>query len=207
MPTIIRWPRWIEAGSSNDTPLSTLDLFPTVCKITEQPLPQDREVDGTSFLDLILGNSIERKTPLFFVSPTSIALRTGPWKLILDYENTASHATMIEYFRQRRVQPPTSRGKPRSAQLYNLDDDVSEQRNLLFQHRDLADSMYSTISKVSDAVQRDIPDQPAPNFIPKNLYLQLAEANPDMSVPLGYTHRHRNGSRADPNGARETGKQ
>ena len=53
MPTIVSWPGHIPAGISLDEPTSSMDLLPTVAKLTGGDLPQDRIVDGTDLLPLL----------------------------------------------------------------------------------------------------------------------------------------------------------
>ena len=53
MPTIASWPGHIPAGISIDQLTSSMDLLPTVAKLTGADLPQDRIIDGKDFLPLL----------------------------------------------------------------------------------------------------------------------------------------------------------
>jgi arylsulfatase len=86
VPGIFYWPGVI--GSNRQlNPASTLDILPTVFKLTGTPLPNDRSLDGRDISTLI--------APLVFsadVEPFELlyshrrnkpsAIRQGPWKLI-----------------------------------------------------------------------------------------------------------------------------
>jgi arylsulfatase A len=58
VPTIMRWLGRIPANSTNDTMLMTIDLFPTIAKLIDVPLP-DHKIDGLDVWPVIEG----RKTP------------------------------------------------------------------------------------------------------------------------------------------------
>lgn len=66
VPGMVRWPGKIQPGIS-DEPNSTVDLFPTVCALTRQPLPPDHDIDGTNLLPLWLqGKKLKRDRPLYW---------------------------------------------------------------------------------------------------------------------------------------------
>lgn len=70
VPLIATWPGHIQKGIEIDEMAMNIDLFPTICEMTETPLPTDRIIDGKSLLPLLKGR--EAKTPhdeLLFVGP------------------------------------------------------------------------------------------------------------------------------------------
>lgn len=188
MPTIIRWPKQIEAGTTDVTPLSTIDLLPTICEIAGATPPIDRPLDGTSFYQHLKGEVFERNKPLYYMNPYFAAVRSGDWKLVISYEDAAKHDTMLDYFRNRSILGFGTRGG-KAPQLYNLSDDVSEQNDLVAQHPERAQQLFDMISSITKEVQQDMPDQPRLDFIPKNLYLQLAETNPNIEIPENFAKK------------------
>lgn len=86
-PGILRWPGRATAGRVDPTPISHLDILPTICDITGATQPTDRKYDGTSLLTLLKGEQLRRQEPLFWyfyrVAPAA-ALRDGDW-IILGY--------------------------------------------------------------------------------------------------------------------------
>ena len=54
VPLIVRWPGHIKAGSTCEDLIDFSDLFPTLCDLTEAPLPE-QEVQGRSFAPQLLG--------------------------------------------------------------------------------------------------------------------------------------------------------
>jgi arylsulfatase A-like enzyme len=98
VPLIVRWPGRVEAGSMISTPVSTIDLLPTICAATGAPPPAGRRLDGVSLMPLVeQSGRIDRET-LFWhfphywwggrLTPYSV-VRHGDWKLIRWYGNGA----------------------------------------------------------------------------------------------------------------------
>lgn len=112
VPTIIRWPGVIEAGTVSETPVISMDYLPTMLDIIGLDVPQFN-FDGTSILGVLkTGQPIDRDLFWHFphyrqddVVPYSI-IRSGSYKLIKYYDGQLS-------------------------ELYNLVEDVSENRNLV----------------------------------------------------------------------------
>lgn len=87
VPGIIRWPGQIQAGSTSDTPVIGSDVFTTICRIVDIPLPDDRTIDGASLLPLFGGKAVVREQPLYWrnhLAPQEfrVGLRIGDWKIV-----------------------------------------------------------------------------------------------------------------------------
>lgn len=105
-PTVIRWPGKIPAGQDNAELMTAMDLLPTFAKLAGAEIPNDRVIDGKDIWPVLAGQA---KTPheAFFYhgGETLRAVRSGKWKL------------------------HWNKGKP--TQLYDLDADIGEKKNLL----------------------------------------------------------------------------
>ena len=53
VPMFVKWPARIAAGQAIDTPVAHIDVMPTLLAAVEQPLPEDREIDGENLLPLM----------------------------------------------------------------------------------------------------------------------------------------------------------
>ena len=90
VPTAIRWPGRIRAGSQSSRVLLSMDLMPTLLEAAGVSI--DHEIDGQSFLPALLGrDQPEPKRDLFFGrreggrvfrGGTIEAIRRGDWKLL-----------------------------------------------------------------------------------------------------------------------------
>ncbi len=84
--SIMKWYGKKTFNGTTDAVVSSLDYLPTFCKLAGVELP-DRDLDGTSCLDLLADGKFERNKPLLwaFYNATNdevIALRDGDWKII-----------------------------------------------------------------------------------------------------------------------------
>ena len=91
VPGIFRWPGRLASGVLVDTPVTALDIFPTIADYLELVLPEGRAVDGqsiTGLLDEDEATSLERSSIFYWSIPTpdgmEYAVREGWWKMILD---------------------------------------------------------------------------------------------------------------------------
>lgn len=105
-PFILRWPGRLKAGTVYRQPVSTMDLYPTLCAAAGVPVPADTKLDGVDLLPFLTGEKTGVPHDiLFWKNGENGAVRRGDWKLVL------------------------SQSQPR-LQLFNLADDLGEQRNL-----------------------------------------------------------------------------
>ena len=87
VPLAIRWPEAIPAGLRLSTPVSLLDLYPTICVAAGIPLPEDRAIDGVDLLPLVRGGSTgvtKGRDALFWRTLYNKAVRSGQWKLVVN---------------------------------------------------------------------------------------------------------------------------
>ena len=112
-PLIVVWPRVIKPGSVCNTPVCSVDFFPTFKDIAHIPGDIDPNVDGVNIVPLLKQAGAFQRGALFWHYPhysnqggkPGGAIRMGDFKLIENYEDG-------------------------SLELYNLKDDISEQHNL-----------------------------------------------------------------------------
>ncbi|MFO7903350.1 MAG: sulfatase [Pirellulaceae bacterium] len=93
-PMVVRAPGVTEPGSVCDTPVISMDFFPTILELAGMPLRPERHVDGTSLLPLLRGQAPDQSRKLAWHYPhyhgstwaPGAAIRHGEWKLIEFYE-------------------------------------------------------------------------------------------------------------------------
>jgi arylsulfatase A-like enzyme len=81
----------VATGVLENTPLTALDILPTIADYLELSLPEGRVVDGqsiTALLDENEGTSLKRSSIFYWSIPTpdgmGYAVRDVRWKMILD---------------------------------------------------------------------------------------------------------------------------
>lgn len=128
MPFIVRWPGHTPAGQTDSVSvLNSSDLFPTLARIAAAPLPPNYKGDGEDRMKVFLGKPSSREKDMYWEygrndyafnypkgrdrSP-NLAIRSGKWKLLVDYQ-----ADNVE--------------------LYNIVDDKYETNNVAASHSDI----------------------------------------------------------------------
>ncbi|HEX5271722.1 MAG TPA: sulfatase-like hydrolase/transferase [Gemmataceae bacterium] len=145
VPLIVRWPGVTKAGTTCSVPVCSIDFFPTALEACG--VKCDAKVDGLSLIPLFRGGKLEREA-LYWHYPhyanqgsrPGAAARAGAYKLIEFYENG------------RR-------------ELYDLDRDVGETRNLVADKPDVA----RELGRKLDAWRKDVGARmmaPNPDYVP-----------------------------------------
>ncbi len=85
-PGIFHWPKGIKGGRIGREPGGAVDLLPTICGLAGIAPPKNVKLDGTDLSPLLrTGTKPVRKTPLFWMSPTSqpiAVVRDGLYTLV-----------------------------------------------------------------------------------------------------------------------------
>jgi len=134
VPWIIRWPGVVPAGTRNEHPVWFADLLPTLADLAGQPSPGN--LDGTSLVPTLEDpkRALRRHAPFyweFFERGFKQALLWEDWKLI---KLNAGQTT----------------------ELYHLQDDIGEQRNLAAEHPDVVKRLEAALA----TARTDSPDWP-----------------------------------------------
>lgn len=141
VPTIMKWPEKIPENTTNEAMTTIMDLYPTIANIAGADLPQDRVIDGKNILPLMKGETEESPYEAYFYYRLGDlqAVRMGDWKLHLegkrrDYNNIHYDYSSDFVFQQRE-------------ELYNLAEDVGEQRNLALDHPEIVEKLKKLVEE------------------------------------------------------------
>ncbi|MBP7948321.1 MAG: sulfatase [Verrucomicrobiales bacterium] len=152
-PMIARWPGKIPAGSTCKTPAMNIDILPTLAALTGASLP-DRRIDGRDITPLFTGQAGAQSPHeayfFYYASNELQAMRSGPWKLIFP------HTTRTMNGQQPGKGGIPGRYKPLKTglELYHLDDDIGESRNLAAEKPEIV----SRLQKQADVMRSDLGD-------------------------------------------------
>ena len=140
VPFLVRWPGQIEPGTLSDTPVCSIDVFPTILDAVGVTAPTDREIDGLSLLPLLksAGQTPLKRDELIWhfphyrhaPGPYSI-LRKGNWKLLQIDEGIS--------------------------ELYDLENDLSESNNLAEQDAEKVKTMRARLSAILESMDAKRP--------------------------------------------------
>jgi arylsulfatase A len=152
VPLIAYWPNHTKPGAVSDTPVITMDLYPTILEMIGLDDAQDSKVDGLSLAPLLEQIVELPERSLFWHYPHYQhyqlegttpygAVRRGDYKLIEFYAD-------------------------QSVELYNLRDDVEERNNLADSSSEMAKSMQDELHAWLRSVDAQMPT-PNPNYDPR----------------------------------------
>lgn len=158
VPMIARMPGVIPAGIVNDIPAGSIDVLPTICRLTGSRLPPDRTIDGRDLMPFLKDSqATEAERPIFGMHGENLAtIRLGKWKLHVRSPGPKLYShftpeqrmnyldprgpdgvTIIAPFEQAKItQHPGLRteGRPEPMQLFDLTTDRGESRNVAKQN-------------------------------------------------------------------------
>ena len=163
VPGIMRWSGKIEPGTVQRTPVSGVDLLPTLCNVTGLKPPVDRHLDGTSISGLFRGGKIQRSQPLYwhFYAASGkhhVALRDGDWKLVaaMDAPPIKQRAGITTADQNAIKTAPLGK-----MELYNLRTDRAETRDVSAVVTAQFNRLSAQMKQIYASVQQDTPTWPA----------------------------------------------
>ena len=136
VPCIMRWPGMIPGGTTCRQLCTMMDLLPTFARLAGSEPPQDRIIDGHDIWPLASGEP-GAQSPYeafyYYYMGQLQAVRSGKWKLHLPLE------AKLQNFRGRTKACP--------AELYDLNDDVGESRNIAKKYPDVVTRLLALADK------------------------------------------------------------
>lgn len=146
VPLIVRWPGVVRSGSTCETPVTSVDFYPTLLETCGAEKPAGQMLDGESLIPLLRqkgtfeDRAIYWHYPHYHHSTPAGAIREGDWKLIEFFENGIT-------------------------QLFNLQDDPGEQTDLSAVFPRKAFELETKLALWRRSVGAAMP-QPNPDFDP-----------------------------------------
>jgi len=135
IPFIARWPGKIPADTVSDEVISLVDLMATACAVCDIDMPASAGPDTFNILPALLGDKHEKPVRDAIVCASQYAaflsIQQGPWKLIVP----------------RKLDKASDMLGPRQMELYNLEDDPSEQKNLYDAQPDVASRLKALLDR------------------------------------------------------------
>ena len=146
VPLIVRWPGVTEGGRTSETPVSSVDFFPTILEAAGLEASEGRAVDGASLTPLLRQSGPLEREALYWHYPhyhgsgsvPGGAIRQGDYKL-------------VEYFETGRVE------------LYDLAEDLTETHDLADERPERAAALRKQLHQWRRSVEAQMPE-PNPNY-------------------------------------------
>ncbi|MDG2170532.1 MAG: sulfatase [Opitutales bacterium] len=182
VPMIAYMPGTIPAGTVNNHPAATVDILPTVSKLTSSSVPTDRTIDGRNILPMLTDGSTESPhEAIFGMQGRELAIiRSGKWKLHVRSPGPVNMINLPLDEARKRVnrrapdgvtiiapfeQPDPSEYpgilggvEPSSMLLFDMEEDSAEQVNVANDHP----KVVTRLKKLFDKTKAEMKDVPAP---------------------------------------------
>nr|WP_320119178.1 sulfatase [uncultured Marinifilum sp.] len=132
VPFILYYPGVTEANTVCETPIQTIDVYPTLVEIASGKKCTDSQIQGKSILPLVKGEKFEKRNLYFFRSYEDqySAIISGDWKLI-NYHSGLK-------------------------QLYNIKEDTGEVNNLIFVKPSIAKKLAKELKSWENEALKDV---------------------------------------------------
>ena len=120
VPYIFRWTGKIAPTSTSETPVISVDLYPTLLEVAGAKAPSGYTLDGQSYASLLAhgGPGSLARAPIYWHFPGYLGAAQGTWRTLPGGAVRAGDWKLIEFFEDGRQE------------LYNLREDVGEKNNL-----------------------------------------------------------------------------
>jgi arylsulfatase A-like enzyme len=136
VPLFVRWPGEVQPGSTCSTTVCLTDLYATIAEIVGAELSAEEAEDSCSLVGMLDGTSTRRGAPVVNHSANGMfAIRDGRWKLVLGNGSGGRQAP---------------RGKPfqKPYQLFDLDEDLSETKDVADQHPEIVQRLTDMLDDI-----------------------------------------------------------
>jgi arylsulfatase A len=149
---IMRWPNRIPAGKTCDEPAMTIDILPTLAKISGAKLPE-HPIDGKNIWPLIAsepGAKSPHQAYFFYWGGHLQGVRSGPWKMYFPH----SYRTLGGRAGGKDGTPVNYEQAMIGMALYNLESDLGEKKNVIAQHPDVV----ARLERLATAIRVELGD-------------------------------------------------
>jgi arylsulfatase A-like enzyme len=135
VPYIFRWPGRIPAATTCDTPINSVDLYPTLLEVAGAPTPASYTLDGASYLKLLNtgGKAALDRDAIYWHFPGYLGAGVGSWRTTPAGAIRSGDWKLIEFFEDGRLE------------LYNLREDLGEKNNLATQQPEKTKELHAKL--------------------------------------------------------------
>lgn len=153
VPACAAWPGVIEPGRTVSEPVCTLDYLPTLSAILGYEMPDDRPIDGVNLVPLLVGQEWSREKLIPFASNMQ---RLSPPASIID----GDHKLLLWF------------DPAKEDQLYALDEDPAEERNLIVEKPELANALRTKFMAWLESARHSYETGDYPGYEKQGLFLR-----------------------------------
>jgi len=136
VPLIAYWPGIIPVNTVSSRMIHGIDFYPTLLELAGNswlPPAQKHPLDGESFSKFLHNPKLtDKRSPIFYLFPGYMDVRAQPCVVVIDEIENKRYKLLFYY-------------ETNAWELYNLTDDIGEDRNIIKKHPELASSLSKKI--------------------------------------------------------------
>ncbi|MBM3870648.1 MAG: arylsulfatase [Verrucomicrobia bacterium] len=148
VPFLVRWPAKVKPGTTTAQLTSLTDVMATVAAITGAKLPDNAAEDSFNLLPALRGEATAPIRPYLltqaFAGARTLSIRRGPWKF-LDHAGSGGNRYENNPGLKPFALPDAAPDAP--GQLYNLDTDPGETKNLFNVHPEIVRDLKALLDQ------------------------------------------------------------
>ena len=145
VPFIFRWPGKIEAGTTSDTPIISVDLFPTMMELTGAKAPENQPLDGVSIVSLLTEKTPVAERDLYWHFPGYLGAAQNQWRTTPVGAVRSGDFKLLEFFEDGKLE------------LYDLKNDLGQKHDLAKEKPDVAKALHEKLVAWRETVGAKMP--------------------------------------------------
>ena len=134
VPFIFRWPGKIPAGVTSETPIHSVDIYPTFLELAGAERPKGMELDGVSLTAVTKDPAQTIDRSLYWHFPGYLGAPGDDWRTTPVGAIREGDFKLLEFFEDRRVE------------LYNLKNDPSQEKNVAAEEPEVAKKLHEKLA-------------------------------------------------------------
>lgn len=143
IPMMLRWPKRVAAGQTQEAQFSQVDVYRSLAELTGATLPEGAAPDSQNRIEVLLGESHESRECIVEQNlNNTLAIIEGEWKYL-----EPSDKRPLEFWTK------TELGHNPEGELYNIKEDAREQHNVLKEHPEIGERLAKKLQAIKDAHQ------------------------------------------------------
>jgi arylsulfatase A-like enzyme len=148
VPYIFRWKGKIAAGKTNETPINSVDLYPTFIDVAGANRPSGYQLDGVSYASLLTADKQKLdRDAIFWHFPGYLGAGKDQWRTTPAGSVRSGNWKLIEFFETDK------------RELYNLKDDIGEHHDLAKENPDKVSELHEKLAAWRKKVGAKMPGQ------------------------------------------------
>lgn len=156
VPGIFHWPGRVQSNVVSQEPAGLVDVLPTVCGLLGITPDPTIHLDGSNLATILTGRPepFHRHQPLFWHLQKSrpiVAMRDGDYSLVAEPDFELSKSNMFD----ESWIPAIRRGQYKNFQLFNLEKDPQQSKNIASEQPDLVERLAKKLLDINASVMAD----------------------------------------------------